>query len=379
MSDESRLNSRDVFGASPPRRGPPLSVEDGVLLLAVPNLDRFDSSALAPLCSESERGSGTCRKAVLPEVLPGGLDDSGVGRSWSGACGDDVGGGGVGDWNRIRSRGRSSSPVDADCDWSSCLCEARSISFSRIRPTASVPTASVFDPRPHPSQDVPPAPLPLADAFAAPICFPFPCCCFFAFFAALFASALLRSHSPRYRSYPSRNAGLTRDEKMSSPRGFREGGIGGNGTGCRDEVELTTGKARVTASRDEDVEAVVGGIGSEEAVVGIGGREGKSIVRLEAVAEGDSGGDAIGDKGGEAGGDLNPFSDADEAEDAFEVWRDKGAPPPPPPLLAVQVEEAFERIDEVRDRGAPAPAAAAGFALNHLETEVNRDRLLVLR
>lgn len=40
------------------------------------------------------------------------------------------------------------------------------------------------------------------------------------------APPLRRSHSPLYRSYPSRNVGLTRVLKMSSPRGFDAGGRG---------------------------------------------------------------------------------------------------------------------------------------------------------
>ena len=39
-----------------------------------------------------------------------------------------------------------------------------------------------------------------------------------------------RSHSALYRSYPSRNAGVTRDEKTSSPLGFDEGGSGAKAT-----------------------------------------------------------------------------------------------------------------------------------------------------
>ena len=39
-----------------------------------------------------------------------------------------------------------------------------------------------------------------------------------------------RSHSPRYRSYPSRKTALTRELKMSSPRGFCAGGMGARGT-----------------------------------------------------------------------------------------------------------------------------------------------------
>lgn len=43
-------------------------------------------------------------------------------------------------------------------------------------------------------------------------------------------SSRLRSNAARYRSYASRKLRSTRDEKMSSPRGFVVGGIDGIGT-----------------------------------------------------------------------------------------------------------------------------------------------------
>lgn len=46
---------------------------------------------------------------------------------------------------------------------------------------------------------------------------------------SLLSGLRLFSHSSRYFSYPSLNGSLTFDEKMSSPRGFKDGGMGARG------------------------------------------------------------------------------------------------------------------------------------------------------
>jgi hypothetical protein len=65
-------------------------------------------------------------------------------------------------------------------------------------------------------------------------------------------SSRLRSNLARYRSYASRKLRSTRDEKMSSPRGFAVGGIDGIGT-AEDERLNCVGEGDLALFWDVDL------------------------------------------------------------------------------------------------------------------------------
>jgi hypothetical protein len=65
-------------------------------------------------------------------------------------------------------------------------------------------------------------------------------------------SSRLRSNAARYRSYASRKVRSTRDEKMSSPRGFVVGGIDGIGTADDDRRPNCVGEGDLGRLCDAD-------------------------------------------------------------------------------------------------------------------------------
>jgi hypothetical protein len=66
-------------------------------------------------------------------------------------------------------------------------------------------------------------------------------------------SSRLRSNAERYRSYASRKLRSTRDEKMSSPRGFVVGGIDGMGIADDDRLPNCVGEGDLVRPWDVDL------------------------------------------------------------------------------------------------------------------------------
>lgn len=89
---------------------------------------------------------------------------------------------------------------------------------------------------------------------------------------------LRRSHSARYRSYPSLNGPLTRELKINSPRGFAAGGIGARGV----RRGFTSVDARTDGPRrgepGGDLPGFEGEAGGEESRRGGGESEFESVV-----------------------------------------------------------------------------------------------------
>lgn len=98
--------------------------------------------------------------------------------------------------------------------------------------------------------------------------------------AARSRSSLRRSNAVRYRSYESRNWRSTRDEKMSSPRGFDEGGIGDRGT--TEELRFESRPSRDGERRLVLPPSVGVGVG----LVGVGAGVGVGDVRPKSIENG---------------------------------------------------------------------------------------------